>query len=241
MENCLRGLRDDVCVPYLDDVIVVSKTFEDHLQNLRKVLVRLREHGAKLKPSKCKLFRKEVNFLGRIVSADGYKLDTANIKPLLQLQDSIPKTIGDVRRLVGLLGYYKRYIKNFSSVAKPIYDLLSMNDRPKSQGKQPNKDTKGNHQLSSKTPVFWTDEHHSIVKTLIDQLISPPIMAYPNFFYPFVLHTDASESGLGAVLYQRQQGKLRVIAYGSRTLTPAEKNYHLHSGKLELLALKWSI
>ena len=241
MENCIRGLRDDVCVPYLDDIIVFSKTFEDHLQNLQKVLRRLREHGVKLKPRKCKLFRKEVNFLGQIVSADGYKLDPDNIKALVHLQNSIPKTLGDVRRLVGLLGYYRRYIKNFSLVAKPIYDLLSMNDKPRSQGKQPCKDTKGNYQLSSKAPIFWTDEHHNIVKTVIDKLISPPIMAYPNFSDAFVLHTDASELGLGAVLYQRQQGKLRVIAYSSCTLTPAEKNYHLHSGKLEFLALKWSI
>lgn len=72
-------------------------------------------------------------------------------------------------------------------------------------------------------------------------LSSPPILAYPNFDLPFVLHTDASAEGLGAVLYQRQQGKLRVIAYGSRTLSPAEKRYHMHSGKLEFLALKWAV
>uniref|UniRef100_A0A3B3QQY7 Gypsy retrotransposon integrase-like protein 1 n=1 Tax=Paramormyrops kingsleyae TaxID=1676925 RepID=A0A3B3QQY7_9TELE len=70
---------------------------------------------------------------------------------------------------------------------------------------------------------------------------SPPVLAYPDFDTPFVLHTDASEQGLGAVLYQRQEGRLRVIAYGSRTLSPAEKNYRLHSGKLEFLALKWAV
>ena len=106
MENCLGDLRDEICIPYLDDVIVFSKTFDGHLENLRKVLHRLREHGVKLKPRKCNMFRKEVNFLGRIISPEGYKLDHDSIKPILHLQKSTPKTVGDVRRLLGLLGYY---------------------------------------------------------------------------------------------------------------------------------------
>ena len=117
MENCLGDLRDEICIPYLDDVIVFSKTFDGHLENLRKVLHRLREHGVKVKPRKCNMFRKEVNFLGRIISPDGYKLDPDSIKPILHLQKLTPKTVGDVRRLLGLLGYYRRYIKNLSPIA----------------------------------------------------------------------------------------------------------------------------
>lgn len=101
---------------------------------------------------------------------------------------------------------------------------------------------KGNKsQLPSRTPVTWTAEHQSVLSRLVEMLTNPPILAYPDFDLPFVLHTDASNEGLGAVLYQQQNNKLRVIGYGSRTLTPAEKNYHLHSGKLEFLALKWAI
>ncbi len=96
-------------------------------------------------------------------------------------------------------------------------------------------------QLPSETPITWRAEHRDVVTKLVDTLTNPPILAYPNFDLPFILHTDASNEGLGAVLYQSQDNKLRVIGYGSRTLTPAEKNYHLHSGKLEFLALKWSI
>lgn len=96
-------------------------------------------------------------------------------------------------------------------------------------------------QLPSRTPVTWTTEHQTVLSKLVEMLINPPILAYPDFDCPFVLHRDASNEGLGAVLYQSQNNKLRVIGYGSRTLTPAERNYHLHSGKLEFLALKWAI
>ena len=93
MENCLGDLRDTVCVPYLDDIIVFSATFEEHIEHMRKVLGRLRDHGFKLKPQKCKLFKREVVFLERVVSGGGYKLDPSSIKSVLAPKDSIPKTV----------------------------------------------------------------------------------------------------------------------------------------------------
>ena len=93
----------------------------------------------------------------------------------------------------------------------------------------------------SKVKIEWKEEHQEILEKMIDYLQSPEVIAYPDFNLPFFLHTDASNQGLGAVLYQTQNGKDRVISYGSRTLSEAEKNYHLHSGKLEFLALKWSV
>lgn len=95
--------------------------------------------------------------------------------------------------------------------------------------------------MPSGTHVTWTEEHHQVVCHLVDKLSSPPVLSYPDFYQPFVLHTDASQDGLGAVLYQQREDKLKVIAYGSRTLTAPERNYHLHSGKLEFLALKWAL
>ena len=133
MQNCLGELRDKICIPYLDDDIVLNKTFDGHLKNLWKVLKCLQEHGVKLKQPKCNMFQCEFNFLGRIVSPKAYKLDPASIKLILNLQKSIPKTVGDVRRSLGLLGYYRRYIKNFSSVAKPLYDLLSNSEKANSK------------------------------------------------------------------------------------------------------------
>lgn len=106
---------------------------------------------------------------------------------------------------------------------------------------QPKKRKGKGAQVSSRTPVKWAKEHQRDLDQLIQILSNPPVLGYPDFDLPFVLHLDASEQGLGAVLHQRQGGKLRVIAYGSRMLTPVEQNHHLHSGKLEFLALKWAI
>ena len=146
-----------------------------------------------------------------------------------------------MRQLVGFLGYYCRYIPNFARLAKPLYELLN---KP-SQGVTPKNATRRppdkNGQLPSGTPIRWTETHRQLLNELIGYLTTPPIMAHLNYEKPFIVHTDACKDGLGAVLYHRQDEKIRIIAYASHTLTPAEKNYHLHAGKLEFLALKWAI
>ena len=109
METCLGNLRDKKCIPYLDDITVFSGTFQDHIEHLRNVLIHLREHGVKLKLKKCNLFKREVPFLWKIVSADGYKLDPASTEPVQSLENTTPQTVGNVRKLVGLLNYYQRY------------------------------------------------------------------------------------------------------------------------------------
>ena len=224
MNECLDGLRDNICIPYLDDVLVYSKTFEQHVQDVQQVLRRLQEHGIKLKPSKCKFFQRQVRYLGRVVSGDGYSLDPEDTAAVHNLAKQKPATVGDVRKLLGFLSYYRQYIQDFSRIAKPLYDLMA-----------------GPDLLANNHKVTWTEEHQKRLDMLVDRLTSPPVMAFPDFTKPFVLHTDASQEGLGAVLYQEQDGKLRVLGYASRTLTPAEKNYHMHAGKLEFLALKWAV
>ena len=106
MENCLSDLRDNICIIYLDDVIVFSRTFSDHLEHLCTVLRRLREHGVKLKLKKCGFFKRQVTFLGRIISEQGYTIDPANTKAISCLKENPPKTVGEIRKVVGLLGYY---------------------------------------------------------------------------------------------------------------------------------------
>ena len=238
-------MRDEICIPYLDDVIVYRKTFGKHMENLQTVLRRLRKNGVKLEPSKCTLFQLEVRYLGRIVNQVGHSTDPESTKAVTSLRDSKPENVGEVRKLSGLLRYYRRYIQHFSRIAKPLYDLLK---EPERKGQPPRKKSGGRltsakqkGQVSADEPVNWTSEHQAALEQLISAITNPPVMAYPDYTKPFILHTDASERGLGAALYQKQDRQLRAIAYGSHTLTPAERNYHLHSSKLEFLALIWAI
>ena len=227
MERCLGELRDKVAIPYLDNIIVFSRTFEEHIEHSITVLRKLREHGVKLKPRKCSLFKRKVQFLGQVVSGDGYQMDPGCVKAIEKLKEAIRKTAGEVRQLAGILSYYRRYIKNFAKIAKPISDLLSLTGK---DGQPP-----------SKTPICWGREQQQALEELVGHLSNPPIMAYPDFSKAFILHTDTSKDGLGAVLYQNQEAVTRVIAYASRALSPPEKRYHLHAGKLEFLAVKWAI
>ena len=177
----------------------------------------------------------EVRYLGRLVSGEGYRADPEDTKALNKFRVA-PKNVGDVRSLVGFLGYYRGYVRDFAKKLKPVYDLLKTDEKPNVGNNR-----KGGY--NKKRQVVWTPELQARVNEVIDILQSPTVMAYPDFDSPFILHTDASAVGLGACLYQKQgTEKLnRVISYASRTLNDAERNYFLHSGKLEFLALKWSV
>jgi len=223
MNDCLDSLRGNICTPYLD-ILVYSKTVDEHVQDVRKILPRLQEYVIKLKPSKFKFFQRQVRYLGRVVSGESHSLDPAEMVTLNNLAKQKPAIVGDVRKLLGFLSYYRQYIQDFSRIAKPLNDLMS-----------------GANPLASDHRMPWTKEHQQRIDMPLYRLTSPTVMAFPDFIKLFVLHTDASPEGLGAVLYQEHNGKLRVLAYASRTLTPSEKNYHMHAGKLEFLALKWAV
>lgn len=240
MEESLEGLRDKICIPYLDDVLVYSKTFPQHVEDLRSVLKRQQAWGIKLRPDKCDLFRNEVRYVGKVISSEGYRMDNKEIAAVQALKETPPTNIKELRKLLGFLGYYRSYVQDFSRHAKVLYDLLAADVNAIAESKSKSRLAKVG-QLPPHQKIVWTEIHQKALNYLVDVLTNPPVMAYPRFDHPFILHIDASEQGLGAVLYQRQEGKLRVIGYGSRTLTPAEKNYRLHSGKLEFLALKWAV
>ena len=189
MENCLGELRDEMCIPYLDDVIVFSETFSEHIEHLRKVLRRLKSYGVKLKPRKCSLFKREVSFLGRVISQDGYQIDPKATNAVTAMKNLQPRTVGEVRRLMGLLGVYRRHVKNFAQIARPIYDLLN-HDLP---GKKNASSTRQNTrlrsgQLPTSSPVDWGPQHQSAPDALVDKVTSPPLLTYPDYNDPFIVH-----------------------------------------------------
>lgn len=126
MEEMLNSLRDGYCIPYLDDVLCYFKTFEDHVEVLRRVLRALPQHGVKLRPTKCELFKKEVRHVGRLVSADGVRIDPNDLEAIQALRGKTPSTVGEVRKLVGFLSYYWTYVQDFSKISKPMYELLQV-------------------------------------------------------------------------------------------------------------------
>ena len=134
------------------------------------------------------------------------------------------KTLGEVRRLLGMVGYFRKHIANFSKKAAPLYELLKQTTESKN---------------SSKSSINWKKQRQDLLDQLLLSLVGPPISGCPDYTLKFILHVDASAKRLGAVLFQYLERELKVIVYGSQTLTPTEKKYH--SSKLEFLAVKWAV
>ena len=212
------------CIVYLDDIIIFSDTKEEHLKRLEAVFQKLCAAGLKLKPSKCFFFKEEIEYLGHVVSGKGISTNPKKIEAVSKW--FTPRTVYDVRSFLGFVGYYRRFIKNFSKITKPIREVITGLEN---QSKR----------AAKKTYIEWSDAADTAFEQLKAMCVSTPILAYPNCQLPFTLHTDSSTDGLGAVLYQKQDGKMRVIAYASRSVSKAEANYPAH--KLEFLALKWAV
>ena len=241
INRVLGDLKGSKCEPYLDDILVYARTFDEHVEHLREVLMRLKSRGIKLRAEKCVFAKREVRYLGRIISGEGYKPDPADTAALEKFREA-PKTVGELRSLLGFFGYYRCYVENFSKKMKPLYEMLATKGDGTEKRKGGKKSGKGQGKASdSQVLEEWSETHQGTVNEMIDYLKSPQVMAYPNYNLPFFITTDASHQGLGSVLYQSQEGTDRVISYASRTLSEAEKNYHMHSGKLEFLGLKWAV
>ena len=133
-----------------------------------------------------------------------------------------PHNVNTVRKFLGFVNYYRKFIKDYSKIARPLYDLVS-----------------GDNAKKRTNPVEWSEAAEEAFQTLIEKCTTAPVLGYADFSLPFELHIDASGIGLGAILYQKQEGKKRMIAYASRTLSKSEARYPAH--KLEFLALKWAL
>ena len=210
MELVLRGHQWERCLIFLDDVIVNGETFDDTLQNLDLILTRFRSANLKLKPSKCHLFKKSVTFLGHVVSKDGIKTDPEKIKAVSDWP--VPSTVKEVRSFLGFANYYRSFIQGFATLAAPL------------------------HHLTNKNVIFrLDDESQKAFESLKIKLIDSPMLSYPVDNEIFILDTDVSNVGVGAVLSQMVDGVERVLAYGSQALSNSQRNYC--TTKRELLAV----
>ena len=205
MQNCLGELNLTYCLIYLDDIIVYSKTQEEHLQRMRVVFDHLRENGLKLKPTKCDLFRMELFYLAHHVSKDGVKPSKKNVAFIVACLP--PKTYTDIHSFTGAMGHYRHFIKGFTRIAAPFYDLTSGD----------NKDKKSE-------PVKLSPEALEAFNILKEKCVNALVLYFPDFKKPFLLETDASGKGLGAVLSQKQDdGRYNLVAYASRTMNETKQ------------------
>ncbi|GFX49567.1 hypothetical protein TNCV_4902091 [Trichonephila clavipes] len=187
-----------------------GRTFEEHLQNIRKVLSKLSDANLKLNPSKCKFFQKEVNYLGHIISAEGVRTDPEKVSAVKNWKR--PENLRELRSFLGLCTYNRKFVKGFSNIARPLHKLTE-----------------------SKQKFQWTKECEDSFLQLKEALTSSPILIYPQPDKPFILDTDASNESVGAVLSQEIDGQERVVAYWSKCLSKPERNYCVT--RKELLAI----
>ena len=212
MDMVLSGLQWSSCVVYIDDIIVVGRTFDEHLCNLKQVFERIHKAGLKLHPNKCQFLQPKVQFLGHVVSTEGIMPDPAKTHQVKEWP--VPTSVKETQQFLGLASYYRRFIKGFASIASPLHKLT---------------------ERQSQSSFQWTSQCQEAFDCLKSHLVSSPVLALPDWSQPFLLDTDASDTGIGAVLSQVQKGKECVIAYASRTLTKSERNYCVT--RRELLAV----
>lgn len=187
-------------VVFLDDILVCSSDFKTHCRLLREVFSRLSSAGLKINPDKCEFGCREVKYLGFRVNESGLTTDPEKVDSVVTFPS--PINVKQLRTFLGMAGWYRRFVSDFSTIVAPLTKLLK-----------------------KRISWSWTDEQENSFQKLKTVLSSAPILARPNFTLPFVLQTDASNTGLGAVLTQIQDGEERVIAYSSRTLSRTEQNY----------------
>ena len=200
MDMVLGDLLGNGVYVYIDDLILCTDTIEEHIALLKEVLKRLRKAGLKLKLKKCNFLRSKIEYLGHTLSKEGIQVNDNKILAIKNYP-----TPGDkkaIKSFLGLASFYRAFIKGFATIASPLTDLLK------------------------KTAVFkWGEEQEEAFKMLKDKLTMPPVLAFPDFEQPFYMVTDASSKGIGSCLMQLHGKTYRPIAYYSRKLRPAEKNY----------------
>lgn len=215
MNHVLEGLIGKTCYVYLDDIVVFGSNLEAHLRNLEKVFKRLTDFNLKIQLDKCEFLKRETEFLGHLITPEGIKPNPDKIRKIQEWP--IPKTEKQIKQFLGLSGYYRRFIKDYSKLTKPMTKYL-----------------KDEQKLNISDP-----EYQKAFEKLKKILTSDQILAYPDFNKPFILTTDASDYAIGAVLSQIQNGVEKPIAFGSRTLNDTEIKYATY--EKEALAIVWAV
>ncbi len=205
MGEVLRGLTFKYALVYVDDILVYSPNFAEHLSHLQDVFDRLRKAGLKLKPEKCQFAASRVPYLGHYITRSGVEMDEAKLKVVKSFP--VPKSQKQVRSFIGLCNYYRRFVQDFAKIAKPLNDLFKKTDMP----------------------FRWTDECQSAFEKLKQALVSEPIvLQYPDFNREFTLSCDASDYAIGYILGQLDDnGGEHVVAYAGRSLNSAERKWHI--------------
>ncbi len=236
MEKAVGDMHLLQVIVYLDDIIVFGRTLEEHEERLLKVLDRLRECGLKVSIDKCQFCQSQVRYVGHIVSAAGVSPDPAKIEAVTRWK--MPTDLRSLRSFLGFCGFYRRFIKGYSSIVRPLTELTK--GYPPTSGH--NKKAKNGTQYFKESEPFgerWDDACTSAFHKIIHSLTHAPVLAFADPTKPYILHVDASMNGLGAVLNQEHPNGLRPVAYASRKLSLSEQRYPIH--QLEFLALKWAV
>jgi len=198
MNKILRQYIRKFVQVYLDDVIIYSNNLDEHKRHIKAVLEKIREANLKLKPSKCQWFQTELKFIRHLVRRNSIKSDPRNVKKIKNTE--VPKNTIEFRRFLGMAQYYRQYINRYADLTGPLYDML------KESG-----------------PAVWGQTQQEAFDIIKNKLATEPIRAHSDFNKPFKLYTDASDTGLGAVLAQDdEEGKERIIAYEARRLNTPE-------------------
>lgn len=200
MNLVLHDLIGHSVLVYIDDIIVYSHNEEEHAKHLEEVFKRLRQYNLTLKSSKCHIGKTEVELLGYIISAEGIRPQPCKTKAISDLAN--PSTVREVRSFLGMAGYYRQCIEGFADIAEPLTRLTRKNE-----------------------PFVWSDEQTIAFNKLKGALVTEPILAYPDTSKPYILHTDASDRAVGAILTQEQDGRERVIAYLSHQLSSTQRRW----------------
>ena len=207
MQSIFRKCLDEFVIIFLDDILIYSKTKEEHEKHVEEVLKLLRENKLYAKESKCEFFKNKMSFLGHIVGENGISMEEQKIKAVKEWP--IPKDVSDVRSFLGLAGYYRRFVHKFSEIASPISELLQ------------------------KDIIFkWTEKHDEAFKKLKYALTTAPVLIIHDDNFPTIVRSDSSGFAVGATLLQDQGNGLQPCAFMSKKMLPAERNYRVHEQEM---------